>query len=179
MRQRRIAATFSSSAHWCRRHGRWWAQGTLPHPRTRSFGIQSAGVSSAGRQSGGGFSPPCGRCGCTATRSSSEVVHPPTRKLCTTRGGLLYLGIKEASAPCNMYPCNCALCNIVIKSMTPGDTALGVSLAFFKKKMGLHGAIIRECQLICYWAHLMQFLAWFGLGHKLFKWFLGQGCHLV
>ena len=113
-RQRRIVATFSFSAHWCRWHGGRWAQGTLSHPRTRSFAIQSAGVYSAGRRSGGRFLPPCGRCGYTTTRSSSEVAPPLTRRLFTTRGGLLYLGIKEASAPCSMYPCHRMLCNTVI-----------------------------------------------------------------
>ena len=59
---------------------------------------------------------------------------PPTRRLCMTLGGLHYLGIKEASAFCIMYPYNCSLCNIIIQSKTSGDTAPGVPLAFIHKK---------------------------------------------
>ena len=98
------------------------------------YGFQSAGVLFVGRRSCGGFLPPYGRCGCTVTRSFSEVVPPTTRRLCTTRGGLLNLGIKEAPAPCYIYPCNRAFCKIVIKLMTSEDTVSGVPLALFKKK---------------------------------------------
>ena len=84
----------------------WRAWATKTPPRTRSFGDPSVVVSSAERWIGYVSSPLYGRCGYIETRPFSGVDSPQTRRSCTTRGGLLYPGIKEASAPCMMYPCN-------------------------------------------------------------------------
>ena len=63
-----------------------------------------------------GYIPPGG--GVEADFRHNQVIFkghsPPLTRRLSTRGGLLFLVMKEASAPCNMYPYHRMLCNIVI-----------------------------------------------------------------